>query len=81
MSSINLSYSKEFQVLLTSSKMVCSGMITCVAKRRFSELFGIVTKVLYLVWISHRCTYIITSWLPGEDSPNSSYVVGLDNNN
>ena len=81
MYSINLSYSKEFQVLLTSSKMVCSGMITCAAKRCFSELRGIVTKVLCLVWTSYRCTYIITGWLPGDDRPNSSHVVGLDNNN
>ena len=81
MSSINLSYSKEFQILLTSSKMTYSGLITCSAKRCFSELLGIVTKVLDLVWISCRCTYIITGWLPGYNRPNSSHESGLDDNN
>ena len=80
MSSINLSYSKEFQILLTSSKMTYSGLITCSARPCFSELLGIVAKTLYLVWISYRRIYIITGWLPGYDRPNSSHVAGLDDN-
>ena len=60
MSSINLSYSKELQILLTSSKMACSGLITCTAKWYFSKLLGIVTKVPDLEWISYRYTYRIT---------------------
>ena len=47
--SVNLSYSKEFETLLTNSKMASSDMITCTAKRRFSKLLGIVTKVLDFV--------------------------------
>ena len=81
MPSINLSYSKEFQTLLTSSKMACSGLIRCTTKWCFSELLGIVTKVLDPVSISYRCTYIITGWLPGDNRPNSSHVAGLDDNN
>ena len=53
MPSINLSYSKEFQTLLTSSKMACSDLMTRTAKRCFSELLGIVTKVVDFVWMSY----------------------------
>ena len=34
---INLPYSKEFETLLTSSKMVSSDMVTCTAKKCFSN--------------------------------------------
>ena len=47
--SINLSYSKELETLLTSSKVACSDMITCTAKQSFRKLLGIVTKVLNFV--------------------------------
>ena len=36
--SINLSYFKEFETLLTSSKMACSDIITCTAKQCFSKI-------------------------------------------
>ena len=81
MPSINLSYSKEFQTLLTSSKMACSGLITCTAKLCFRELLGTVTKVLDFVWMSYRCTYIITGWLPRDNRPNSSHGARLNDNN
>ena len=58
--SINLSYSKEFETLLKSSKMTCPDMITCTAKWCFSKLLGIATKVLNFVWMTYRCTSIIT---------------------
>ena len=61
--------------------MACSGLITCTAKRCFSELLGIVTKVLDFVWMSYRSTYIITGWLLGDNRPNSSHVARLDDNN
>ena len=35
----------------------------------FSKLDGIVTKVLNFVWITYRCIYIITGWLPGDSVP------------
>ena len=35
---INLSHSKEFETLLTSSKMACSDMITCTAKTVFQQI-------------------------------------------
>ena len=35
--SINLPYSKEFETLLTSSKIACPDMITCTAKQCFSN--------------------------------------------
>ena len=35
---INLSYSKEFETLLTSSKMACFDIITCTAKQCFSKI-------------------------------------------
>ena len=55
--SINLLYSKEYETLLTSSKMACSDMMTC---NGVSRLLGIVTRVEDVVWRSYRCTYIIT---------------------
>ena len=61
--------------------MACSGLIKCTTKRCFSELLGIVTKVLVLVWISCRCTYTITGRLPEDDRLDSSHVAGLDDNN
>ena len=66
--SINLPYSKEFKTLSIerSSKMACFDMITCTAKQCFNKLLGIVRKVLNFVWMTYRCTYIITGWLPGE---------------
>ena len=79
--SINLSYSKEFETLLTSSKVACSDMITCTAKQCFSKLLGIVAKVLNFVWMTYRRTYIITGWLPGDGGPDSSHVSRLDVNN
>ena len=79
--SINLSFSKEFETLLTSSKMVCSHIITCTAKRCFSKLLGIVTKVIDLACMFYKCIYIITSLLPGDSCADSSYVVRLDVNN
>ena len=78
---VNLSYSKEFETLLTSSKMACSDMITFAAKQCFGKLLGIVTKVLNFVWVNYRCTYIITGWLPGDSGPDSSHVTRLDDNN
>ena len=77
--SINLSYSKEFVTLLTRSKM--AKMITCTVKQCFSKLLGIVTKVLNFVWMSYRCLYIITGWLPGDSSLDSSHVARRDDNN
>ena len=74
--SVNLSYSKEFETLLTSSKMACSDMITV-----FQQLLGIKTKVVNFLWTTYRCTYIITRWLPGDSGPNSSKVARLDDNN
>ena len=79
--SVNLSYSKEFETPLTSSKMVRSDVITCTAKQCFSKSRGIVTKVLDSVWMSYRCTYIITGWFPGYSGPDSSHVARLDDNN
>ena len=76
--SINLSYSKEFETLLPSSKMAFSDMITYTAKQCFRKLLGIVTKVLNFVWMTYRCTYIITGWLPGDSGPDSSRVSRLD---
>ena len=78
--SINLSYSKEFETLLTSSKMVCTDTITCTAKQCLSKSLGIVTKVLDFVWMSYRCTYIITCWFTGGD-PDCSHAARLDGNN
>ena len=78
--SIHLSYSKEFESLLTSSKMACSDMIKCTAKRCFSKLRGIVTKVLDFIWMSYRCVYIITGWLPVDSRPDSSHVARLYDN-
>ena len=62
MSSINLSYSKEFQILLTSSKMACSD------KMHSQTVFQRIT------WNSDKCPrprkdilqmYLhITGWLP-----------------
>ena len=78
---VNLSYLKEFETLLTSSKMVCSDMITCTAKQCFSKLLGIVIKVLNFVRMTYRCAYIITGWLPGDSRPDSSPVARLDDNN
>ena len=78
---VNLSYLKESETLLTSPKMVCSGMITCTARQCFSKLVGIVTKVLNFVWMTYRCAYIITGWLPGDSGPESSHVARLDDNN
>ena len=72
--SINWSYSKKFETLLTSSKMACSDMITRTAKQCFSKLLGIVIKVLNFVWMTYRCTYIITDWLPRDRGPDSSHV-------
>ena len=74
--SINLPYSKEFETLLTSSKMACSDMITCTAKQFFSELLGIVTKVQNFLWMTCRCTYIIT-----DSGPDSSHIARPDDNN
>ena len=74
--SINLPYSKEFETLLTSSKMACSDVITV-----FQQLLGITTKVVNVLWTTYRCTYIITCWLPGDSGPNSSNVGRLDVNN
>ena len=79
--SINLPYSKEFETRLTSSKMACSDMITCTAKHCFSKLLGIVTKVLNFVWMTYRCLYIVTGWLPGDSSLDSSHAVRRDDNN
>ena len=45
---LNLSYSKEFETLLTSSKMVCSDMITCTAKQCFSKLLRIKGPKLHM---------------------------------
>ena len=61
--------------------MACSGMVTCTAKQCLSKYLGIVTKVLGLVWMSYRCTYIITGWLPGDSSLDSSHVARQDDNN
>ena len=38
MLSINLSYTKEFEKLLTNSNMAYSDMITCTTKQCFSRL-------------------------------------------
>ena len=35
--SINLPYSKEFEILLTSFKMACFDMITCTTKQCFNN--------------------------------------------
>ena len=78
---MNLSYSKKFGTLLTSSKMAYSDMITYTAKQCFSKLLGIVTKVLNFVWMTYRYLYIITGWLPGDSSPDSSHVATIDDNN
>ena len=78
---MNLSYSKKFGTLLTSSKMACSDMITYTAKQCFRKLLGIVTKVLNFVWMTYRYLYIITGWLPGDSSPDSSHVATIDDNN
>ena len=43
---MNLLYSKVSETLLASTEMACSDMITCTAKRCFSKLLGIVTRVL-----------------------------------
>ena len=75
--SINLSYSKEFETLLTSSKMACSDIITGKAKQSFSKITWNSDKGLCL----YRCTYIITGWLPGDSGPDSSHVARLDDNN
>ena len=56
-------------------------MITFSAKQRFSKLLGIVKKVLNFVWMTYRCTYIITGWLPENSGPDSSHVSRLDDNN
>ena len=50
-------------------------------KDTWYKLLGIVAKVLNLVWMTSRCLYIITGWLPGDSSPYSSHVVILDDNN
>ena len=62
--SIDLSYSKEFETLLTSSKMACSDMITCTAKQCFSKVLRIVI-LYYFVWTTYRCAHVITGWLVG----------------
>ena len=79
--SINLSNSKEFETLLTNSKMASSGMITSTAKECFRKLHGIVTKLLKFVWMTYRCTCLITGWLPGDNGTDSSHVARLDDNN
>ena len=61
--------------------MACSDMITCTAKQFFSKLLGIVIKVLNFVWMTYRCTYIITGCLPGDSGPDSSHTARLDDNN
>ena len=75
--SINLSYSKEFETLLPGPKMACSNIITCTAKQCFSKI----TWNSDFIWMSYRCTYIITGWLPGDSGPNSSHVARLVDNN
>ena len=72
--SINLSYSKEFETLLTSSKMVCSNMITFTTEKCFSKLLRIVANVLNFVWRAYRCTYIITGWMLGDSSPDYLFM-------
>ena len=72
--SVNIPYAKEFEILLISSKMACSDIITCTAKQCFSKLLEIVTNVLNFIWTTYRCTYIITSWLPGNSGSHSSDV-------
>ena len=79
--SINLSYSKEFETLSTSSKLECSDMITCTAKMFFSKLLRIVTDALNFVWMTYECTYIITGWMLEDSGPDSSHVSRLDDNN
>ena len=79
--SINLSYSKEFETLLISSKMARSDMMTCTAKQCFTKLLWIVAKVLNFVWMTYRYTYIITGWLPGDSDPDSSHISRLDDDN
>ena len=74
---INLSYSKEFNTLLISSKLAWFDMITYSCKQCLSKLLGIVTKALNSLWMTCRCTYIITGWLP-EDT---SHISRLDDNN
>ena len=79
--SINLRYLKEIETLLTSPKMACSDMITCLARQCFSKLLGTVTKVLNFVWMTDKCTYKITGWLPVDNGPDSSHVARLDDHN
>ena len=61
--------------------MACSDMITCTPKQCFIKLLGTVTMVLNFVWMSDRCMYINTGWLPRNNGPDSSHVVRLDDNN
>ena len=57
---INLSYSQEYETLLTSSNMACSDIITWTANHCLSRLLRIVTRVQDFVWMSYICTYLIT---------------------
>ena len=54
--------------------MACSDMTTRTATQCFSKFLGIVIKVLNFVWMTYRCTYIITDWLPRDSGPDSSHV-------
>ena len=79
--SISLSYPEEFETLLTSSKMACYDMITCTAKKCFRKLLAIVTSVLNFVWMTCKCTYIITGWMLEDSGPDCSHVSIIDDNN
>ena len=76
--SINLSYTKEFETLLTNSNMAYSDMI--IQYWQYWQ-YWISTKVLNFVWTTYICTYIITGWLPGDSGTDSSHVTRLDDNN
>ena len=82
--SINLPYqknlSKEFETLLTSSKMAVLWHDNMYSQTVFQQLLGIATKVLNFKWTTYRCIYIITRSLPGDSGPDSSHVVRLDDN-
>ena len=73
--SIYLPYSKEFETLLTSSKMACSDMKTCTAKQCFSNYLELLMDDLQMYLHNHSLAD------SGDSGPNSSIVARLDDNN